>query len=411
MSNSQGGRAGWEDSSEDLHHLHHLHHLQQHRILAEPSHQIEVRCQRGHVGGDLRDFSLQIRARRPDHPPDHVRVKKNLAGRNNKVGRRRRRLVRKMRLVNDPSTQYDRTNIVRKLVPKAPKVPKQKEELMDAAKWYDNWVPMTLEQYEESYQRIQRRQDRRPPGKVSGRKKPQPKVGPPPPPPPPPKPAARPVLSSFMSAPGPRRPDHPPPGHQDNTKDKPRDKPNQEKNKEEDKPALGGLFVPLSFTEVEPSQEVDLGFSPETPEGNIGDLPVVEEISNDIESFFSSETEPETKPKREYDSNNQISYEPFHSDSDPTQPAGYFTSNYVSPTTAPPSKEISLQPLVQFYPAISVTPTPLPLPDHIFQEQPELSEEVATVPNRRQAFLGHQIPILSQTTEMNQDQAHSFVFE
>merc|ERR550539_123035 len=142
VTDSQGGRAGWEDSSEDLL-LQHLHYLQQHRILAEPSHQIE------------------IRARRPDHPPDHVRVKKNLSGRDNKVRRRRRRLVKKMRLVNDPSTQYDRTNIVRKLVPKAPKVPKvpmvsrvsedptEKVELMDAAKWYDNWVPMTLEQYEE----------------------------------------------------------------------------------------------------------------------------------------------------------------------------------------------------------------------------------------------------------------------
>ena len=318
-----------------------------------------------------------------------------------------------MRLVNDPSTQYDRTNIVRKLVPKAPK---PKEELMDAAKWYENWVPMTLEQYEESYQRIQRRQDRRPPGKVSGRKKPRPRprVGPPPP-----KPAARPVLSSFMSAPGPRRPDHPPPGHQDKTKDKTKDKPDQEKNNEKDKPpAQDGLFVPLGFAEE--AQEVDLGFSPETSEGNIGDLPLVEEISNDLESFFSSESDPETKPKREYDSNNQISYRPFPSDSEPSPPAGYFTTDYVSPTTAPPlksdpSKEISLQPLVQpeteffDFPGSSVTPTPLP--DLIFQEQPELSEEAPRLPNRRQAFLGHQIPILSQTTEMNQDQAHSFQFE
>ena len=48
VSDCQGGRAGWEDSSEDLHHLHHLHHLQQHRILAEPSHQIEVRYLQSH---------------------------------------------------------------------------------------------------------------------------------------------------------------------------------------------------------------------------------------------------------------------------------------------------------------------------------------------------------------------------
>ena len=40
VSDCQAGRAGWEDSSEDLHHL---QHPQQHRILAEPSHQIEVR--------------------------------------------------------------------------------------------------------------------------------------------------------------------------------------------------------------------------------------------------------------------------------------------------------------------------------------------------------------------------------
>ena len=100
-------------------------------------------------------------------------MKKNLAdgGRSKKVGRRRRRLVRKMRLVNDPNTQYDRTNIVRKLVPK---VARQKEELMDDVRWYDNWVPMTLEQYEESYQRMQRRADTRPPGRGSGgRKKPR----------------------------------------------------------------------------------------------------------------------------------------------------------------------------------------------------------------------------------------------
>ena len=320
--------------------------------------------------------------------------------------------MKKMRLVNDPSTQYDRTNIVRKLVPKVPKVPKQKEELMDAEKWYDNWVPMTLEQYEASYQKMQRRQDRRPPGKVSGRKKPRPRVGPPPP-----KPAARPVLSSFMSAPGPRRPPGPPPGHQeDKTEDNTKDKPHQEENKDKPQPAQDGLFVPLSYTEEEPSQEVDLGFFPETSQGNIGDLPVVEDISNDIESFFSSETEPETKPKREYNSNSQISYRPFPSDSDHSQPAGYFTTDYVSPTTAttaPPLKEdillddpreeISLQPQAQLG---SVTPRPLP--DLIFQEQPEISEEVH---NRRQAFLGHQIPILSQTTEMNQDEAHSFVFE
>ena len=43
VSDCQAGRAGWEDSSEDLHHLHHLQHPQQHIILAEPSHQIEVR--------------------------------------------------------------------------------------------------------------------------------------------------------------------------------------------------------------------------------------------------------------------------------------------------------------------------------------------------------------------------------
>ena len=332
---------------------------------------------------------MQIRARRPDHPPDHVRVKKNLAGGNKKVGRRRRRLVRKMRLVNDPATQYDRTNIVRKLVPK---LPKQKEELMDEAKWYDNWVPMTLEQYEESYQKMQRRKDTRPPGKLSGRKRPRPRAGPPPPPPP--KPAARPVLSSFLSAPGPRRPDHPPPGHQDKT----REETSQEEEKED------GLFVPLSFTEEDPSSpEVDLGLG-ETSEGNIGDLPVVEDISNDIETFFSSETEPETKPKREY---NPISYRPFPSDSD----------HYVSPTTSPPLNfDILLedpQPQVENefydYPASPVTPTPAP--DLIFQEQPVSIEEGPTVPNRRQAFLGHQIPILSQTTEMNQDQAHSFVFE
>ena len=401
LSDSQAGRAGWEDSSEDLHHLHHLHHLQQYhpyRLLPQPSHQIEVRQQPRVTKTRLRDFPLQIRARRPDHPPDHVRVKKNLAGGSNKkVGRRRRRLVRKMRLVDDPSTQYDRTNIVRKLVPKVSRVAKQKEELMDDARWYDNWVPMTLEQYEQSYQEIQRRKDTRPPGRLSGRKKPRARAGPPPPPPPPPKPAARPVLSSFLSAPGPRRPDHPPPGHKDKTRDQTREQNNQEKEKE--KPAPGSLFVPLSFSEEEPSQEVGLGFSPgqlvETSEGNLGDLPAVEDISNDIDTFFSSETEPETKPKREYNGNNQISFLPFSSDSQPTTAPPLFDD---------PSEELYLQP--QVYPGIPVTPTPTP--DLILQDQPVSNEEI---PNRRQAFRGHQIPILSQTTEMNQDQSHSFVFE
>ena len=92
-------------------------------------------------------------------------------------------------------------------------------------------------------------------------------------------------------------------------------------------------------------------------------------------------------------------------------------------TTAPPLKsnfeillnEPSIEPQTQvdsdFYnfPASSVTPSPSA--DLVFQEHPELGEEDPSVHNRRQAFLGHQIPILSQTTEMNQDQAHSFVFE
>ena len=188
------------------------------------------------------------------------------------------------------------------------------------------------------------------------------------------------------------------------------------KNTEKQKPAQDGIFVPLGFTE-----EIDLGLSPEqvgeTSEGNIGDLPVVEEISNDLESFFSSEIDPEEKPKREYNPNNQLSFRPFSSD----------TSEPVSPTTATPLKshilpediqpQLQLQPQIQLdndfynYPSVSVTPTPLA--DLILQEQPELSEESPAVPHRRQtqAFLGHQIPILSQTTEMNQDQAHSFVFE
>ena len=43
VTDCQAGRTGWQDSSEDTHHPNHLQHLQQYRILAEPSHQIEVR--------------------------------------------------------------------------------------------------------------------------------------------------------------------------------------------------------------------------------------------------------------------------------------------------------------------------------------------------------------------------------
>ena len=46
VSDTQGGRRGWEDSSEDLQYLQHLyslHHLHRDRILASPSQQMEVR--------------------------------------------------------------------------------------------------------------------------------------------------------------------------------------------------------------------------------------------------------------------------------------------------------------------------------------------------------------------------------
>ena len=64
---------------------------------------------------------------------------------------RKRRLVKKLRLVSEPSEPH-RRNLIRKLVPKL------KERSLESDELLKNWVPMTLEEYEESYQQLLERE-------------------------------------------------------------------------------------------------------------------------------------------------------------------------------------------------------------------------------------------------------------
>ena len=394
-------------------------------------------------------------------------MKKNLSGgaEKRKVGRKRR-LVKKLRLVTEPITANHRRNLVKKLVPR------KKEELMDASKWYDNWVPMTLEEYEKSYQQLQRRHDRpethfgpirrkfgpnppkpksRPPlvrndpqlkVKTSGGISVQARQGSPPP-----RPPAPPVLSSVMSPPGPRRPPHPPA-----PKETPRRPPY---------PPPGHQETAVSDESQEVEPEV-LSFSPEDvvktseeEKENLAVIPVIQDISNDINlvtnvinPLISSQTQStdSQKPKREftnteYNSNIESEYDnqtvEFYTETQNYNPPAenvytnppdvqdeediptFSTSDdYVSPTTAAPltsdilltgqRQTVNIQ--LDAFHNLPTRPGPGQTHDFIFRDE-SLEEKNPIAPNRRQVFLGQQIPILKQTTEMNQDEAHSFVFE
>ena len=362
---------------------------------------------------------MQIVARRPDYPPDHVRVKKNLSQRR-KVGRKRR-LVKKLRRLTEPITASRRRNIVKKLVPK------EKEELMDASEWYENWVPMSLGEYEESYKELQERQDRsreespvrrkfgpRPPrpqskpGKTDSSRREQ-TAGTAPP-----RPPAPPVLSVFMAPPGPRRPPHPPPGHQEQT--------SQESLEKE--PQV------INFSPDDIVEDFAQGFGENE---DIDVIPDIQDVTNDInlvtnvlDPLISSQAEPaQKKPKREftdggYKSNRDTGYNsppppiettdynpplekdhvtPLNLDDEEIEIPSFVTTDYISPTTSSP-----------FKPQPSSFEESGIVSDLIFHEE-SLNEKDLAGLNRRQAFLGKQIPILKQNTEMNQDESHSFVFE